>query len=265
MALAGSLHLSPLWAAPAQRVVSLSPHLTEWVLALGAASQLIATDSASQALFPRLHLPVVANYRSVQAEAVLQLSPDLILAWQNPHWGVTAPLRAFNLPTFYSEPKQFADFNREILALGARLGREAAAKRVAANFSAQLQVLRATYQARPPVRLFYQAWPVPLTSVNGQSWVGQALALCAGDNIMAAHRAPYPQVNLESVLISAPALILAPPHSDLSHWRAWPQLSAVKNQQLRYVDLSLIERFSPDTPRAIATLCRRMHRLPETN
>ena len=70
------LCMSPaLLAGTPARIVSLTPHLTELLFAIGAGDRIVATDDASDYPPEVKRLPQVANYRSINLEALLAKSP----------------------------------------------------------------------------------------------------------------------------------------------------------------------------------------------
>ena len=79
------------------------------------------------------------------------------------------------------------------------------------------------------------------------SWL---ITLCGGENIFAALGTLAPVVNREAVLASDPQIIIASGQARerpdwLERWQAWPQVSAVRNQQLYVIDPDLIQRQAP--------------------
>ncbi|MGL5303952.1 MAG: cobalamin-binding protein, partial [Aeromonas sp.] len=58
-------------AAPIQRVISVTPHLTELLYEIGAGDKLVAIDDASDFPPEVTTKPNVANYRSINIEALL--------------------------------------------------------------------------------------------------------------------------------------------------------------------------------------------------
>ena len=83
---------------PAQRIVSLSPHLTELLFAAGAGQQLVGTVDYSDYPPAALEIPRVGAYNSISYEAIVNLSPDLVLAWGTGNGGeVIARLTALGL------------------------------------------------------------------------------------------------------------------------------------------------------------------------
>src|SRR5438445_10962782 len=71
-------------SAPASRVVSLAPHLTELLYAAGAGPKVVGAVAFSD--FPReaRALPRVGHDALIDLEAVRALRPDRIVAWAYP-------------------------------------------------------------------------------------------------------------------------------------------------------------------------------------
>jgi len=68
-------------AAP-KRVVTLSPHLTEWMYSLDAEDTLVGVSAYSDFPPEAASLPVIADYNGANLASIMALKPDLILAWQ---------------------------------------------------------------------------------------------------------------------------------------------------------------------------------------
>lgn len=252
-------------AEPAQRIISLAPHITELLFAIGAGDQVIAVDDASDYPAVARQLPTVANYRSLNMERALALQPDLVVAWGQAQHLMVQPLAQLGVPVFYSAPGTFSDLSTELKQLGALTGHEAQAAAVAAEYEHALAELRQAYQDSSPVTVFYQIDSLPLMSANGGTWMGQALTLCGGINIMADSPAPYPQVNAEQVLAQDPQAIVAADDADLTHWQQWPLLQAVARQHVLTIDANLLHRFTPRSPDGIRQLCQQLDRVRQAH
>lgn len=255
-----SLLSPPLLAAPPtapQRIITLTPHLTELLYDIGAGDRIVATDDASDYPAEVAALPRVANYRSINLEALLAQKPDLVVAWRSAQARMLAPVEKLGIPVFYSEPTDFASLATEMRSLGRLLGVEQQADARADAYLARLNALAARYGKPKSVSVFYQLWYPPLTSVNDSTWPGQAITLCGGRNIMAETGAAYPQVGLEQVIKANPGLILAGGRdpSVLDHWRQWPMLDAVKHQRLALINADELHRFTPRALNAVEQIC----------
>ena len=243
-------------AAP-QRIISLTPHITELLFSIGAGPQVIATDDASDWPVEVKQLPHVANYQSVNLERLLAMKPDLVVVWSGYQQLLAEQIRALGIPVLMLESRQLADLTRDLRILGQQTGHESEAERQAAHVNAAFTRLRQQYQGRPPVSLFYQLWVPPLTTVARGSWIQEAIELCGGHNLFADNPAPYPQVTEEAVVMQAPALIIsAQDMSSLALWQRWPQLPAVRNKQLKISQPDRLQRLTIRTLDGIDELCQ---------
>ena len=244
-------------ADPPQRIISLTPHLTELLFDIGAGDRIVATDDASDFPPEVAPLPRVANYRSINLEALLAQKPDLVVAWRSAQSRMLAPVEKLGIPVFYSEPTDFASLADEMRSLGRLLGTRQKADQQADAYLARLDALKQRYGKPKPVSVFYQLWYPPLTSVNDSTWPGRAIKLCGGRNIMADANTPYPQVGLEQVIKADPDLILAGSQDPevLAHWRQWPMLDAVKQRRLALINADELHRFTPRALNAVEQIC----------
>lgn len=252
-------------ARPAERIVSLAPHATELLFAVGAGDRILAAVEFSDHPPAARSLARVGRAGAVDLERVLALRPDLVVVWQT---GTPAAqrerLERLGLPVFLSEPRRLVDIPSSLRRLGALAGTDAVAEAAASRFEARLGELRAAAAARPRLSGFYQIWPRPLMTVNGEHLISRVMALCGVDNIFAGLPSLVPQVGIEAVLAADPAIILSSAeaghedHEDLaelSAWHAWPSLTAVRAGNLFHIDPDLIQRPSPRILDGVAQVC----------
>src|SRR5258707_640494 len=92
-------------AAPAQRIVSLAPHLTELAFAAGAGGKLVAASDYNDFPPQAARLPRVASAGGIDIEQILALRPDLVLAWRLDATGKALDrLESLGVPLAYLEP-----------------------------------------------------------------------------------------------------------------------------------------------------------------
>jgi len=248
------LQASSLLAA--ERVVSLAPSLSEIVLELGAADLLVGVLDGGDRPLALAHVPSVGHYGQLEMETLLALQPDLLLVWPG---SVSAAqreqLQAFDIPMLLLEPHSLAELARQFLLIGERLGRPQAGRRLYDRFVAGLEALRTRYRRTEPLPVFYQVWDAPLYTVGGRQIISDALQVCGARNLFADLNLPAPQVSVEAVLQRDPALIIAADARQLQSWQRWPQLRAVKNEQLVVLPDKGLERPSFQMLAATARLC----------
>ncbi len=237
--------------APATRVVSLAPHLTELLYAAGAGGHVVGAVAHSDFPPEANALPTVGSSTGIDLEAILALRPDLIVAWPDSSSERTlARLAALGLPVYRSEPRALEDIARTLERLGQLTGSAQAAAVSASAFRARVIALERRYAERAPVRVFYEVWDRPLMTVNGQHVISKVLRLCGGRNVFAELPVLAPSIDREAVLRANPEVIVgsAPQGSRpawLDAWNAYPGLSAAARGNLYAIAPELIQRHTP--------------------
>lgn len=243
---------------PPQRIISLTPHLTELLFAVGAGSQVVGVDSASDFPPDAKMLPRVGDYSRINFERVLALKPDLVIVWVGGNRAADIHgLRQMGVPVLHTQATRLEDVARLLRLIGQASGHEALGNAAAQKFSAQLAALKVSTSRQPPIKVFYQVWDRPLMTVGGAHWISDALALCGARNVFADLRGLSPVVSREAVLQRAPALIVggndAPDLRQL--WQSFASLPAVKNNAFVSVDADLLHRPTPRLLEGVAGLC----------
>jgi iron complex transport system substrate-binding protein len=248
--------------APAQRVVSLAPHLTELMYAAGAGDRLVGALQYSDYPPAARRLPRVGSEAQIDLEALLALRPDLVIAWpQSGSARAVERIAALGIPVFRSEPRTLDDIAKTLETLGRLAGTEPAANVAAAAFRARAARLADTYASLPTVRVFYEVWDHPLMTVNGDHVISKVMRLCGGVNVMAGLPALAPEIDRELVLRADPEVIVASGVDGrrpawLDDWKAFPALAAVRSANLYTIRPELLQRHTPRLLDGAARLCR---------
>lgn len=247
--------------APARRVISLAPHVTELIYAAGGGARLVGVVSHSDYPEAAKQVPRVGDNRQVDIERVLALKPDLLVVWLHGNAErQLEPLRRLGVPLFYSEPTKLEAIPETLLKLGTLMGSEPQAQAAAGQFRQRLAGLRQHYAQARPLRVFYQVWDQPLYTIGGGQIISDALAVCGASNVFDHLKLPAPQVGIESVLQRNPEVIIAGTQAQLDAWKAWPQIDAVKHGRLLLLADKGLERPSGQMLEATARLCEQLQR-----
>ena len=231
--------------APAGRIVSLAPHLTELLYAAGAGARLVGAVDYSDFPPPARELPRVGSDAQISLEAVLALRPDLVVAWPNAGTLRTVNRLAELLPTFRSEPRELEDVATTLERLGVLAGTGREAQDAARAFRARKTELEKRYAARARVRVFYQVWERPLLTVNGEHIISKVIRLCGGENVFAAAPLIAPEVDREAVLLARPEMIVASGGA-----------AVLPNIPFHRVPAELIQRHTPRLLEGADQVCR---------
>lgn len=247
--------------APAQRIVSLAPHVTELLFAAGAGAKVIAVSEYSDYPPEAKGLPRVASSAAIDLERMLALRPDLAVVWRLEATAKSLErLETLGIPLFYSEPRRLAQIPEAIEALGTLAGTGLVARPAAAALRAEIGQLRARYAGRPAISVYYQIAERPLMTLNGEHLVSDAIALCGGRNVFADAPLIAPLIGVEAVLAADPeAIVTARVDPGDTAWQAawlrFPGLRAVRDANLLTLRVDEMHRHGPRAVAGTARLC----------
>lgn len=250
--------------APAQRIVSLAPHLTENLYAAGAGGRIVAAVDFSDWPPEAKKLPRLGSFAKVDVESILAYKPDLVVTWQS---GVPpaqiARLQTLGIPVYFSQPRLIDDVAKEIERLGVLAGSASTAQQAAQAFRQRQAQLQARYAKRPKLRVFYQIWHQPLMTINGAHLISNVMQLCGGENVFANLTGLAASVSEEAVLAANPEVLIASGMDEarpewLDAWRRWTQLTATARHNLFFIPPDLVQRHTVRILDGAEMLCRHL-------
>lgn len=250
----------PVLQAPAQRIITLAPHLAELVFAAGAGDKLVGVSTYSDFPSEAARLPVVANDGKVNVEEVLRLKPDLVLAWQGGNRTADIErLKDFGVRVIVTQAEQIEDVSQLLRAIGALAGTQNIAQARALQFEQQIAALRERYAQRRPVRSFIEIWHAPLMTVNGAHYISSIVALCGGVNVFANTATLTPTISREQLYATDIQAVLSlafkAPQQAHATWASADTLPAVRAGHVYALDPDLLSRMSPRLAQGAAQVC----------
>jgi iron complex transport system substrate-binding protein len=254
--------------APARRIVSLAPDLTELAYDAGASAQMVGADTYSNYPATAKKLLRIGDAFHVDLERLVALKPDLVLAWQGgTPASVIERLRSLGLNVLVIGFGQASDIAKNLELIGQITGHAAEARVAAKQFLDGLDDLRQHYAGRAPVRVFYEITSTPMYTIGGRQIISHMIELCGGRNIFSDLKELAAPVSLESVLARDPQAIVtgsdegAP--ARLKEWQRWPQISAVRIDSLFSISNDLLARATPRILQGGEQLCEDLEKMRE--
>lgn len=202
----------PAPAPQRKGVVSLAPHLTECVFALGQGSRLTGVTYFCDFPEEATKLPKVGGYIDPNLEKIASLTPELLLiAGQSPKITEFAKLRG--IPCLNIDMDSLPSIDAGIVSLGKALECESEADALRARIQAELDAVRQAVSGlpRPKVLIITTRQEHNLNSLyttHKTSFVSELVECAGGDNIYADATAKYPEASKETVVVKAPDVIL---------------------------------------------------------
>lgn len=252
------------------RVISISPSTTEAAFAIGAGDLLVGRSKYCDYPPEAARLPSVGGYSDPSIEAIVALSPTLVIGARGPAGPSLEPaLQSHGIETYFPETESIAQIEAMLEELGKKLGRvegaEAAVKRVRERREA---VAKAVARL-PPVRVAFLFDVAPIVVAGRGSFPDELIRLAGGQNVVE-RGGQYPTINLESLLTLDPDLIL----DGASMWGGggatiplaaqrsapgWRELRAVKEGRIQGIDSGAVLRPGPRIGEGLETMARAIH------
>ncbi len=243
-------------------IIALAPHIVEMLYNVGAGEQIIGTTDFADYPEQAKAIPRIGNYVRLQLERVIELQPDLIIAWKsgNPSDDLDR-LKQLGFTIVYSQPNTFSDIASELRYFATLSGHTKQGEIIALQFEQELENIKNIYQNKEKINGFYELWSRPLTTVAKGSWPQQFLNICQVHNPFEQAATPYPQINIEQLLQKEVALIIQPlsvnqKDREAFNWQDWLIIPAVKTKQIIQPDADALHRMTARSLIALKDLCQ---------
>ncbi len=245
--------------APAQRIVTLSPHLAELVCAVDACGELVAVSAFSNYPPELAKLDVIGDTGNLGYERLLALRPTRIYAWAGgtPDWQL-AKLRQLGLPVTALQINSLAEVASTLQQLGNSLGHASAGAKAAARFRTGLAELTRRYQHEKKLRVFYQIETSPAYTVNAASPISQVIALCGGINVFGTLPTLSAPVSAEAILAARPDVVLHSEENDRAirrFWSRFPDTPVSRLHNIYGINPDLLTRAGPRLLQGAEAVC----------
>jgi len=247
-----------------ERIVSLSPALTEIVFALGRGDRLAGVTDFCDFPPEARELPKMGGFSNPSLETVLDAGPDLVLISKNA--GNQRPGLAMidaGLNVLVVPSATFDDTFVAIRTVGEAIGADPAP--LIADLESRLESVRAGLPENGRPRVAFLVSLEPLILAGPDTLPGQALAHAGGRAAFDLNG--YPRIGLESLIEAEPDAILFasmdPKDADeserVAQWFArWPSLRTDEPGRLQVFDASRILRPGPRLAEGVEDLAARL-------
>jgi len=266
-------------AAPCQRIISLSPNITETLFALGLGDRIVGVTRFCNFPPEAKKIPAVGGYLDPSFEAMVRLKPDMVLLLPESQQ-VKNFLSQLGIPHLEIANKTIADILNGIALLGKTFGAEQQADTLLARIRARIDRIRklTANRDRPGVLIVIErSWGTGLIRdvyiAGKNTFYDELLRYAGGRNAFSDERIAYPRLSAEGILQLNPDFIidLVPQLNKkqltvarvAKDWDSLAQLSAVKNHRIHimYQDYAVVP--GPRFIQFLDDLARIIH--PEMN
>lgn len=244
----------------AERIVSLSPHITELIYAIGADDRLVGVMRGSDYPSDAAGKAVVGNYQSVSSERILEVNPDFIVSWPAAVPASNIGLfRKFGIAVYQSDPVTLEGIKDNIEELGILTGQQRQADQVLADMHKALEILELEFKHVSTVSAVILISERPLMALSNKGLIKEAFNLCAARNIFADLHAEAAMISPEALVKEKPDYILTTFPVDKKSLLARMGLSLSDNVSVVEINPDLILRQTPRFLQGVNEFCNALH------
>lgn len=251
-----------------ERIVSLSPSITEIIYALKKGDSLVATSEYS--LYPKeaASLPVIGGYSNPNLEKIISLSPTLIVGHEF-NQRTFDTLEAFGIKSLALRLQTIENIKASIKKLSLEI--DADPEAIIKSIDDAIRNAPKSTEPHSVMIVFglYEDLRGGIYIAGNNIFFNDIIELCGNTNAYSANQTNQPVLGYENVIALNPDQIIIL-HSNASNpnvdkekaLRAWRMLptNASKNNRITVVDESYINIPSNRVALTIERLCREMRR-----
>jgi iron complex transport system substrate-binding protein len=253
-----------------QRIVSLSPNLTEILFALGLGDRVAAVSSNCDWPPEAKTRPKVGTFWQPNTEAIIAVRPDLVVCESfNQQRATAETLRRTGLNILPLRVESIVELFSAIEKIGQATGCSPAADQLAANIKSQLDQIRTTTSSSRKVKVLWIMQPEPLRVAGVNTFVNEIIELAGGQNAIGPTIDRYPSIGTEEILsCGAEVVIQSAMGTEDIHkqqiaaeqfWSRFANLPAVKNKRIYVIDADTVLRLGPRLPQGLQTTAQCLH------
>ncbi|MBS3977451.1 MAG: ABC transporter substrate-binding protein [Syntrophomonadaceae bacterium] len=245
-----------------ERIVSLSPSLTEILFALGLGDRVVGVTSWDDYPPEVKQKPVVGDLKA-GAEAVLAQNPHLVLA-SGLNMATVDTLRQTKVPVLVFDPQSMEDIFHTIIRIAQATGVEQKGQDLTGKMQRELTQITASLPGTDRVTVFIEVGWDPLFTAGNATFLHDITTLAGGQNI-AGDVTGWVQYSTEDVIAKNPAVIITTtghgtdPVSTIKKRPGWDRITAIQNGRVVVLDPNLVYRPGPRSVELVRELARNLY------
>jgi iron complex transport system substrate-binding protein len=256
--------------AEVHRVVSISPATTEALFAVGAGERVVGRSRYCDWPPEVAKLPVVGGIVDADFEAIVQLSPDLVIGGPGPaSSALSDKLAPFGVPTWFPSIDSLADIDAMILGVGERTGHASDAHEVVdgpGGIRARIAAVEDAVAAERAPRVLFVVDVGPVVATGPKDFIDEMIRGAGGVNALAVG-ASWQTLGFERVVDLDPDVVVDASSANggaiATRIRpdapGWSQVRAVREGHVVALGDPRVLRPGPRVAEGLAVLARALH------
>jgi iron complex transport system substrate-binding protein len=196
-----------------QRIVSLSPSVTEILYGVGAWPQVVAVSQFCTYPDDVKNKPRVNGWDKTNLEQVMALKPDFVIGVDAQEPFLKDKLNGLGVRSLFVSSQTLADIMTSMGEIGRGTGHEQEATNLVVKTQAEIEAVRKAVGDRPHPRVLCVVDRVPgtirdLYTATKGSYLDELISIAGGESIAPVAEHGYGKINKEAVLTLNPEVII---------------------------------------------------------
>jgi len=197
--------------APARRIVSLVPSLTETIVLLAGTDRLAGVTRYCIHPQEALHgIPRIGGTKDPDIGKILSLGPDLVIANKEENLARHVEELEKSVPVFVTFPRSVRQTIKTVRDLGVLTGATGNAEQFSQSCGAVLKAIQADESIARPFKTACMIWRDPWMTAGPDTYMSDVLELLGLRNVFDGSQERYFKTTLEEMLSRDPQVILLP-------------------------------------------------------
>jgi iron complex transport system substrate-binding protein len=253
-----------------QRIVSLSPNLTEIVFALGLGDRVVGVSNNCDWPVEAKQKPKMGTFWQPNTEAIIAAKPDLVVCESFlQHKEVAETLKRAGLRVVSLRIESIEELYSAILSIGQGTGCFDKAEPLAAKIKSELDKIQTKASSAKKVKVLWAVQTEPMRVVGVKTFVNEIIDLAGGQNVIAPTGDQYPSVGTETILTCGAEVIIqsAMGTEDITKqqetaekfWSRYANLPAVNDKKVYVIEADTVLRLGPRLPEGAMSVAKLLH------
>ena len=238
---AGCTQLQPQPSAVPQRIISISPNVTEILYGVGAWPQVVAVSQFCSYPDDVKNKPRVGGWDRTNLEQLTVLKPDLVIGVEAQAPFLQDKLNGLGIRSLFVKSETLSDIYKSIEAIGVISSHEQQAAELSAKTQAEIEVVRKAVDGRQHLRVLCVVDRVPgtirelYTATHG-SYLDELITIAGGQSIAPPAEHGWGKITKEAAVSLNPEVIIDMIQSSKGDFgedpiAVWQELSMVRAVQ----------------------------------
>ena len=247
-------HIIRMRQFPPRRIVCLTEETVETLYLLGEQDRIVGVSGyAVRPPQVRREKPRVSAFISADIPKILNLEPDLVLAFSDLQADIVAELVRAGVDIHVFNQRDIAGILAMIRTLGALVDAAGRANQLAVGYEQRLAGIASAVRPAAKPRVYFEEWDDPL--ISGIGWVSELIEIAGGEDVLPKLRfqkaAKDRIISPDTVRAAAPDVILASwcgkkvVPDKISKRPGWNEIPAVRNDRIVEIKSALILQPGP--------------------